>query len=355
MQSKRIFVAVVYAVSFPLAAHANQIINPLICRFSPSENDFECDSEKMKHFEVVYGERFTEIEDPTLGAKFTMLFRDGGDSCPIAIEAVLRHPAKDILVDWKKVSIVVNNEAKQSIPGYARRVTASLEQKPSVAPVGSILKEDIYLIEGNCLLTKYMAKDRKIDTVSLIIPVEIENTTYKIGWTWNREWRSISEYEAMKNTPRPVLTAQPETIIDIEDSEPFGFLFSIIGGGICLVISPAPCALWAFAMNFPDSWDQIATTPQVATAICFGSLLGPVIGPILLAGGIALDRIRVAMFDSDKKESVAYEYSKKAQAAYDKKMEALQIMLKSTPNSQPSQSAPASSSDVELEQNGQSY
>lgn len=144
-----------------------------------------------------------------------------------------------------------------------------------------------------------------------------------------------------------------ENRLDVDPPAIFDLLSRSYASGVFEMSSIVPCSAFLIALNNQDSLQLSAT---VAQAICISTLLGPVIGTMLFVGGIVLDRVRVAMFDSDKKESVAYEYSKKAQAAYDKKMEAIQKMPESTPNSQPPQTAPASSSpNVELEENVQSY
>jgi hypothetical protein len=160
---------------------------------------------RLLGWDVVY---VTSVDRPAeLEARALPLFKKRGAvrSCVVAIELGLRHPSSEIVVDWSKVSFVVDGVARAAVPGFARQMTSSLAQRPSTAPAGALLNEQVYALDaaGDACISE------RFGVLVADVPLKIGGVDDRLRVTTEIEPVSVTEAAAFAYIPEPGVRPDP--------------------------------------------------------------------------------------------------------------------------------------------------
>lgn len=112
-----------------------------VCRCS--QYRCECDLNALKEFDV---DLTTLIDRPAVvsGKVLPIFDKTDGRRCVVAFDVALTSDVDDLTIEWSRASILADNVARPAVPGFARRANANLVQRPSIAPRGSLLHEQVF-------------------------------------------------------------------------------------------------------------------------------------------------------------------------------------------------------------------
>ena len=174
------------------------------CRYSDSSDEWSCDPAKLARVRVAESVWSApvgldvRIGDPAMVDAFFGNKAETG--CFRFLLFAVSHPTSDIVVDWNGAVFVLNGQAIESLPGFARLGNAGLQQRTSTVPAGAWLKETIHPLRDHCLVGGDLAANADSDVVQLQVPVRVGEQTVKITWSRERH-RGASEREAIALIP----------------------------------------------------------------------------------------------------------------------------------------------------------
>lgn len=166
------------------------------CRFRG--DDWECLD--LQHFNA----RLDVSVDHPADLKVSIMpsvVDDAGDplDCVRSIAVSLQHPDSELLVDWSRATLTVDGVAKQAVPGFARQLTVSLDQRRSVAEAGSVLAETVHSLDGECIAPSTPSEAGR--TIVLGLPVEIGSQRSVVRSTAHLVWQPAEEKDVIALLP----------------------------------------------------------------------------------------------------------------------------------------------------------
>jgi hypothetical protein len=295
-----------------------------ICTYSDKDAAWHCDSTKLAHFDLSIEERIEGSN--SADARFVTL--RGKSPCVGAIGLHLASPTDEIVVDWTHVAFVVDGRALQAVPGYARELTSSLQQRSSVAPAGSALEEAVFPITGGDCLNEpaNLPPDKAADDLALVLPFSVGGRAEQVTYHRHRSWVAKTESEALDALgPPPVPPAPKSPRPDNIGSPPFHIPFLGILGGL-IGLGGAAGVGYAYGYYGPPKNGDSQLPAAIGCGVCVSPLGVGAIGGIGLAGDALINsgsddeyRHASSRVSELQNEWSAYELAKRKRAAWDKR------------------------------------
>ena len=113
-----------------------------MCTYSGDNERLVCGN--LALFNVVESSR----TDAPAGVGLTATARQGAGCATAVSLSFSLQAAESISIDWQRSSIDVDGAAQSLLPGFARRVTAAVMQRPTVAAAGVTISEDAFVDPG---------------------------------------------------------------------------------------------------------------------------------------------------------------------------------------------------------------
>ena len=167
------------------------------CAWDATGGEWRCDKRRLERFRLVG----VTTQEGTTPATVTVSPMSDGTCLRALVVEVSGHPA-DLMVDWSRVALAVNGVAVQAVPGFARKLTSSLAQRPSIAPTGTALREQVFPVDADCIGEKRPPYDAQ-STLELHMPHTIGGEEATFQWRMAREWVPVTEREAFGLLPPP--------------------------------------------------------------------------------------------------------------------------------------------------------
>lgn len=191
--------AAAVAVQTPVVLSTDTAEAARTCAWDDHTGEWRCDQKRLERFRLVG--RVTQDGTTPATVKAAPV-SDGTCVRAVAVE-ISGHPA-ELVVDWSRVVFSVNGTATQAAPGFARKITDSLSQRPSVAPAGTVLREQIFPVDVGCVGEKRPPYDR-VSTLELHLPHTVGGEPATFVWRLEREWAGVTEAEAFGFLAEPVV------------------------------------------------------------------------------------------------------------------------------------------------------
>ena len=285
-----------------------------LCRYHHADDAWECDVKAASKVDIVTREEIAAPDELAVGFKAAM--HESG--CIAAVALVMQHPSKKLVVDWSEVMFAVDGTAVQAIPGFARQMTSSLAQRPSVAMPGVRLVETVHPITGECISTTSEAPV----TTELVLPVKMDGEDVMLRWRYVRSWAPRGERYLM-----PLVRVQqpypPHGDVPSDDDDEGGINAAYIGSAIgCIlgVLGAGSC----LTMGAMVSNGQIKD--ETARWVVLGSSGSCCAGVASSLSGIGISLVEEAVRDGRRKQRSRYEYESRIYNAYVRKMRELGLL-----------------------------
>jgi hypothetical protein len=239
------------------------------CRFVAASDEIVCSAAELSHFNVVQLSRTDAPAGLEVRAQLAPSPRDQagklvapGCAQAAAVVISLRHPTEQITVDWQRTTLDVDGVARQLLPGFARKATAALVQRPSSAAAGVLLTEAVY-IDGDSCLTSLSPLARST-VVGLQLAVRIGNVDDRVDLRQSLGWEALTPEEALLLLPIPPDLPPPD------EPAPIAAVGGGVGGVVGLALGGA-----AAAANFQQARDL---GESIRVGVCGGLLFGGLCG-----------------------------------------------------------------------------
>lgn len=229
------FVAIIAALVLQLPGSDDRVVTEGRFEPTPSAADrakaacgyrdplLVCDPVELAHFQQA--QRATT--DAPAGIRATAVAIAGPSGCTVgSVHFTLRADDAPISIDWQRSTMDVDGVAVQAIPGFARRATSALIQRPSVAAAGVVLAEEAFA-DRACVAM--LARGVPSTTVTTNLAVEVGGRAERVTLRQNIEWRHASEAEAVALLPVP---PRPSLVLIPDEPAPFAL---IVGGSAAAV------------------------------------------------------------------------------------------------------------------------
>lgn len=177
-----------------------------VCGFR-GDTSHTCDD--LEHFNVLES---SHIDTPSgLRAKASFTRAEGCQNA-VSLRFWLRHEASSVLVDWQKSSLDIDGVAQPLLPGFARRITAAVSQRPSVAAAGVEIIEEAYVDPGGpgllCIATLSPAATTTV--VGLHLAVQIGGRDDVVHIRQSLKWEPAAEPDVVAVLTTPTAPIQPD-------------------------------------------------------------------------------------------------------------------------------------------------
>lgn len=234
-----------------------------------------CDPAKLAHFNIETETKTEPVEGADVAVE--MLRAENGRGCPLGMRLAVRPKSGDARIDWSKVSIVVDGRAHQAVPGFAKKISDNLNQRPSVAPVGAAIIEDVLSLDspGECL-----SKDPEF-SITLDVPMTIGVNDIRARGTSTQRWVPVSASYALSHIPDFEIPSDPGDP-GPDPGNPGPIIGGLIGGGVGGLLGGAGST----AILLSNAGEAV---PRVEAAVVLAGLgigAGAVIGVL---AGVAVD------------------------------------------------------------------
>lgn len=212
---------------------------------------------------------------------FQRVTEDGPRGCVVAIEATVRSDNDDVVIDWSKVTLVVNGVARGAIPGFAKKVTDSLAQRPSTAPPGAAISEQVFSdlasnadnAEGACISDG--------SNVTLDMPLRVGGRDDRLRFSVRKEFIPATEAELFAFVEEPAVSTPVNESQPVEVPFPIG---GTVGAATGVVAAVGVGVLLASQPLQPDGPTAYRTPAgHLAASIILAAIVGLPVAA--LAGG----------------------------------------------------------------------
>ena len=195
-----------------------------ICPYIAAAGEYRCDADDLAHFDTrIKAEVDTSKTTAQVG--FEMIPHPERQ-CIAGINLSIRHSSDPVTVDWSKVAFAIDGVAVQAVPGFTRRMTTSLAQRPSTAPAGAVLAEQVFGMD-DCIAGP-LARGIAGDEMRLAVPLEVGGRAESFTIVRTRVWRRATEAYVFGFASEPAAVDVPTD----PRPEPEGFPFWWTGVGV---------------------------------------------------------------------------------------------------------------------------
>jgi len=200
--------------------------------------------------------------------------------CIVGFGIEAKSTSEQLTIDWTRVTLLADNVAHPAAPGYAKAMTSSLQQRPSMAPPGTLLRETVWPAdkakEEACLA-------RAEALIALDLPMMVGSQQVVARVTTNPTTIAIDEREAFKAMTAPSAVPPPD------DFFPTTTVLAGVGAG---VVCGGLAAAYPFAVQSENA------------ALCAAGCGGPVAIAAAAVGaflGWGVDAPALRRFEEDSK------------------------------------------------------
>lgn len=166
----------------------------------------------------------------------------GARDCVASMTIEARSAAHEVVIDWSKAAFVNKGVARAAVPGFTRKMTAGLAQRPSSAPPGAAIFEEVFAVDaldGECISS---GEDLVLD-----VPVRVGGREDRARFIVKKDPLPATEAEVFALVePPPVRWAPPDAATS---SFP---LATVVGGAAGFVGGSALGLLPVFMRTAPD-------------------------------------------------------------------------------------------------------
>jgi hypothetical protein len=170
--------------------------------------EIRCDEDKMRRFNVV---ETAAIEQPADLVVSSSLAIHKDKPCVVAVNFTMTSASDALTVDWSKVAVDVDRVALQAVPGFARRATSNLVQRPSTAAAGTVLAEGVFVVDGTedaCMTPMEPREDWT--TITVRMPVRVGERDDVVIFKHALNWEDADEKRVVGLLAVPSEEAEPE-------------------------------------------------------------------------------------------------------------------------------------------------
>ena len=171
------------------------------CAYERAKDSWSCIPERLSRVTVTEMEWAepaglrVRIADPeTVDAFFG---NEPSDGCFSYILFAVSHPTADVVIDWDSAAFVLNGNAVDAVPGFARVANVDLRRRGSTVPAKAWFRETVHPMQGDCLASRELPYASDHDVVRFQVPVRVGEETVKISWTRTRRRGVATEADAL--------------------------------------------------------------------------------------------------------------------------------------------------------------